>query len=399
MSTAVLSRRWEATSAADSALKAAARLWLLTAVTGQLVFAFAVASFYTSAAVRGNFGAWNRFMVHGYVSGDTLGNAAVGAHLLAAVLIVVSGALQLVPQIRRRAPSLHRWNGRLYMLAAFTVSLAGLYMVWVRGDRGDVAQHVGTSLNAVLIMLCAAAALRAALARDFRTHGRWALRLFLVVGGVWFFRIGVALSLLVFGGPFGFDPATFRGPFLTFLSFASYLLPLAVLEVYLRAQDRWRATGRLATAGGLLVLTVGMGAGIFAATMAFWRPALKAAYDPRKSVAQALSATIAESGIDAAVREFQRLKAAAPADYNFDERELNSLGYTLLRAERFKEAIRIFQLNVEAYPQSSNVYDSLAEAFMSAGDKPQAVANYERSLALNPGNRGAALALEKLNAP
>jgi uncharacterized membrane protein len=165
MTTAVLTNRLELDSVADKVLKAAARLWYLTAVIGQLVFAFTVASFYASAAVRGNFEAWNRFMSHGYVAGDTIGNVTVAVHLLAAVFIVLSGAVQLVPQIRHRAPFLHRWNGRLYVLSAFTVSTAGLYMQWVRGNLGDISQNIGISLNAVLIMLCAAMALRYASAR------------------------------------------------------------------------------------------------------------------------------------------------------------------------------------------------------------------------------------------
>jgi hypothetical protein len=56
------------------------------------------------------------------------------------------------------------------------------------------------------------------------------------------------------------------------------------------------------------------------------------------------------------------LKAAQPAAYNFSEDELNTLDYQLIYKKKFKEAIRIHQLNVEAYPQSSNAYDSLAEA-------------------------------------
>jgi cytochrome c-type biogenesis protein CcmH/NrfG len=59
----------------------------------------------------------------------------------------------------------------------------------------------------------------------------------------------------------------------------------------------------------------------------------------------------------------------------------------------------VFQLNVEAYPQSSNVYDSLGEGYMDDGDKPQAIANYQKSLQLNPKNRGAVEMLRKLNAP
>jgi uncharacterized membrane protein len=367
MTTAVLTHRSSplATAIADGALPTAARLWYLTAVVGQLVFAFAVASFYASAVVRGNLAAWNRFMPHGYVTGDTVGNTVVAVHLLAAVFIIVSGAIQLVPQVRRRVPSLHRWNGRLYMLCAFTVSLAGLYMIWRRGGVGDLTQKLGITLNAVLILVFAALALRSAIGRDFKTHRRWALRLFLVVSGVWFFRIGLALSFLIFKGPVGFDPKTFQGPFLSFLSYGSYLLPLAVLELYLRA-ERSSAPIRLVMAGGLLALTVAMGVGVFGATLILWLP---------------------------------RIKAAQPAAYNFAERELNNLGYELLRARRLDDAIRVFTLNVEAYPRSSNGYDSLAEAYLDSGDKARAVAKYKIAVQLDPARRTAAQALQKLGAP
>lgn len=75
------------------------------------------------------------------------------------------------------------------------------------------------------------------------------------------------------------------------------------------------------------------------------------------------------------------------------------MGYDLIRAKKFDAAIRIFQLNVEAYPQSGNVYDSLGEAYMDGGNKPLAIANYKRSLELNPKNGGAVVMLRKLNAP
>jgi hypothetical protein len=402
MTTAVLTDRFssQATSVADTALAAAARLWYLTAVIGQLVFVFAVASFYTSAAVRGNFLAWNRFMRHGYVPGDTMGNVTLAVHLFLAVFIVTSGALQLVPQIRHRAPLLHRWNGRLYILAAFAISSAGLYLSWVRGgSSGDISQLLGISLNAVLIMLFAGMALRTAMARDFTAHRPWALRLFLAVSGVWFLRIGVSLSLLIFKRPFGFDPNTFQGPFLTFMAFASYLVPLAVLELYLRAQSRPSAPGRMAMAGGLLVLTVATGAGIFGATMVFWLPTINAAFDSRKSIDQALSATIASEGVDAAVRQYRQLKAAQPAAYNFEERELSVMGRRLIREKKLEEGIRILQLNVEAYPQSSKAHQRLGDAYMVQGNTALAIANHQKSLELDPNNRDAAEALQKLKVP
>ena len=53
------------------------------------------------------------------------------------------------------------------------------------------------------------------------------------------------------------------------------------------------------------------------------------------------------------------------------------------------EAIEVLKLNVEAHPESANVYDSLGEAFMKNGDKENAVINYKKSLALNPENENA----------
>lgn len=65
----------------------------------------------------------------------------------------------------------------------------------------------------------------------------------------------------------------------------------------------------------------------------------------------------------------------------------------------FSEGIRIFQLNVENFPRSSNAYDSLAEGYLRAGDKAQAIANYERALQLNPKNLNSKVMLQKLNRP
>ena len=118
----------------------------------------------------------------------------------------------------------------------------------------------------------------------------------------------------------------------------------------------------------------------------------------RKSIAEALSQTTAAQSVDAAVQQYRELKTNEPTAYDFAEAELNTLGYQLLQAKKFKEAIRIFQLNVEAYPQSGNVYDSLAEAYMDDGNKQLAIENYRKSLQLDPANANAVLMLKKLTA-
>jgi tetratricopeptide (TPR) repeat protein len=116
------------------------------------------------------------------------------------------------------------------------------------------------------------------------------------------------------------------------------------------------------------------------------------------SIAETLEGIIGRDSLAAAVASYHDLKARQPATHDFTEPELNGLGYRLLRAKKLDEAVRIFELNVEAYPQSANAYDSLGEAFMVRGDRDRAIANYRKSLELDPGNINVVQQLEKLGA-
>lgn len=255
-------------------LQLAANFWFVTAVLGQWLFASYLILFYGKTAVNGEIHLWNEKLTHGYVPGDTLGNSAVIAHLLLAVIIMVAGPLQLIPKLRARVPVFHRWNGRIYLLAVALTSIAGLYMLFVHGTVGGIVLVIAQSLDAILILVFAACALRAALQRDFTAHRQWALRLFMVVSAVWFFRIGLMLWLVIHQAPVGFDPDTFTGPFVIFIAFAQYVVPLLVLELYFRAQKSNSAYAQLAMAISLVVLTLMMAAGIFGAFMGLWLPNL-----------------------------------------------------------------------------------------------------------------------------
>ncbi len=119
-------------------------------------------------------------------------------------------------------------------------------------------------------------------------------------------------------------------------------------------------------------------------------------YDPRpkQSIAEALLPIITEKGIESALRQYRTLKQSS--DYYATESQLNALGYRLLGMKKVKEAIEIFKLNVDAYPQSVNVYDSLGEAYEASGDKELAIKNYQKVIELNPQNTNAAERLKKL---
>lgn len=260
--------------AAARALGVTAALWLLVAFAGQLLFMAYVAGFYGGAALGGDLARWNKVMPRGLVPGDDFGNAVLASHLLFTLVVLLGGVLQLLPALRRAAPRLHHWVGRSYILSAVVLSMGGLTMVWTRGEPARFGQHLGISLNALLILVFAGLALRAALARRIDEHRRWALRLYLAVLGVWFFRLGLTLWLLVHQAPVGFDPKTFSGPFLTLLSFAQTLVPLALLELYLRARLNPRPGVQAAAAGGLVLLALATAAGTVAAWLMLWRPNL-----------------------------------------------------------------------------------------------------------------------------
>jgi len=118
----------------------------------------------------------------------------------------------------------------------------------------------------------------------------------------------------------------------------------------------------------------------------------------KPGIAMTLYPIIMNEGVDSAAGKYRDLKKNQPGAYDFQEGELNGLGYNLLRQKKIKEAIKVFQLNVEAYPESSNVYDSLGEGYMLNGEKALAIENYEKSLKLNTNNANAVEKLKLLRA-
>lgn len=117
---------------------------------------------------------------------------------------------------------------------------------------------------------------------------------------------------------------------------------------------------------------------------------------PKQSIGEVIEKTIGDKGVDAGVAQYRELKTKQATTYEFAEPELNALGYRLMGQGKTKEAIEIFKLNVEAYPQGFNTYDSLAEAYMNNNERELAITNFKKSLELNPNNTSASENLKKL---
>jgi hypothetical protein len=246
-------------------LTASAGFWLIAALIGQWAFAAYIAAFYGPAMATGDYEAWGALAAMGakaYVPGDDAGNRFFGAHALAAGIVALGGALQLIPQVRNRWPVFHRWNGRLFVLIVVGLSLTGFWLVWVRGVQTGLLSSIAISINGFLIIGFAVLTYLMARRRRFAEHQRWALRLYMVSNAQWFMRVGIfayVTAKVILGAAPSID-----GPVFIAWSFGCYLVPLGMAELYLRARDRGGPVARLAVSAALVALTLAMALGIFA---------------------------------------------------------------------------------------------------------------------------------------
>ena len=116
---------------------------------------------------------------------------------------------------------------------------------------------------------------------------------------------------------------------------------------------------------------------------------------PKISIATKMYAIRNENGIDSAIQFYNINKVSNYNKYDFSEQELNLLGYKLWSLNKIDEAVKIFRINVVAYPSSSNAYESLGEAYLSKGDKRAGGSFFKESLKLDATNQDAMRMLKR----
>lgn len=117
---------------------------------------------------------------------------------------------------------------------------------------------------------------------------------------------------------------------------------------------------------------------------------------PKRSLAMAVFPVFREQGVTAGLEKYTTLKA--DESYALNEAEMNRIGYGLLQNDKIKEAIEVFKINVEEFPDSWNVYDSLGEAYMVDRQKDKAVKYYKKSIEMNPENENGIKMLQQMEA-
>ncbi len=103
------------------------------------------------------------------------------------------------------------------------------------------------------------------------------------------------------------------------------------------------------------------------------------------------------NNFDAALSAYQDRMTTNPNDPIVQESTINQLSYTIAMQEsNIPLAQQIAKINTKLYPNSSNVYDSYAEASKMLGELDLAIENYKKAYALDPDNKNALNMIEEL---
>ena len=102
-------------------------------------------------------------------------------------------------------------------------------------------------------------------------------------------------------------------------------------------------------------------------------------------------------GLAGAEEHYKKLSQRLGYQIPVPEVLINQMGYQLLNNQKTDEAIAVFKSNVERYPASANVYDSLAEAYERKGQLDLARPNYEKAYTLGKQNNDPNVEVFKAN--
>ncbi|MEZ0611762.1 DUF2306 domain-containing protein [Fibrella sp. WM1] len=243
-------------------------VWGSACLFGLYILAFYAAALYDNQMVR-----WNQVPPGLYERNTAAATAGIGLHFAAGGIILILGSIQLIEAARSRFPALHRWIGRLYVVACLLAAVGGLVFIGLKGTIGGLVMDLGFGLYGVLMGLAAVQTYRFAVKRQMSKHRLWALRLYALTIGSWLYRMDYGFWLLLTDG-LG-HTNTFSGPFDQIMAFFFYVPNLLVVEVFCRARARKATPALKLSAAFVLLLATGfLGLGTYFFTLYYWGPAI-----------------------------------------------------------------------------------------------------------------------------
>jgi hypothetical protein len=247
----------------------------LVAVTwiSATIFGLYIIAYYVGAAYEGTPDQWNERLPRLYDPQTAFATIGIGAHFLTGAILLLFGPVQLIGAVRRRAPRLHRWMGRIYVSAALLTGLGGLMFIAKQGTIGGAPMSVGFSLYGALMVVASVATVWRARQRRFQEHRAWAIRLFALTIGSWLYRMDYGLWH-VLAHNVGHTRA-FNGPFDLVMFFFFYIPNLIVAEAFIRArQPLARPAANIAAATLLNGATVFLAIATYYFTVSYWGAAI-----------------------------------------------------------------------------------------------------------------------------
>ncbi len=189
-------------------------------------------------ATSENFGQWQSLLAGKPLPrvSDWISNVGIGLHFFMGAVLVLAWPILLSNWVRVRHRAVHRWTGRVYVLAGFLAGAGGLSFILTRGTYSQAAGVAFSAWGAVM-MLCAAMAYAHARAKRFDQHRAWAIRLFATVMGSWLFDIELQIWKDLTGG-LGMHADGASGPFDLAILLLFFVPNLLVAEVFIRRLHR-----------------------------------------------------------------------------------------------------------------------------------------------------------------
>lgn len=231
-------------------LRAAAILLVVACWISSALFGAYILAFYGGTAASDP-SRWNESLPRLHEAATPLANIAIGAHFATGGILLLLGPIQLIGAVRRAVPALHRWLGRLYVLAAAIAGAGGLSFILAKGTVGGTPMNLGFGLYGALMVTVAGLTYYHARARRLEQHRAWAIRLFALAIGSWLYRMEYGFWFLLFG-KLG-HTSQFSGWFDVVMAFFFYLPNLAVAELFIRARGNRAGLGlRIAACLALL---------------------------------------------------------------------------------------------------------------------------------------------------
>jgi hypothetical protein len=261
---------WTGAALRWSAIALVAAVWVSSAIFGLYIVAF-----FGGAIPAGTLEEWNQSLPKLYEARTPTASVGIGAHFFAGAILLLLGPIQLVGQIRAKAPAVHHWLGRIYAFAALAAGLGGLTFIFSKGTVGGWPMNIGFSMYGALMVVAAVQTVRHAMARRIDVHRAWAIRLFALAIGSWLYRIAYGLFFAIGGTDNPGHTDAFSGWFDYIMDFAFFVPPLIIAEIFVRARrSRASAAGRVGASVAMTAGALFVGYATFFFTFYGWGPAI-----------------------------------------------------------------------------------------------------------------------------